>query len=415
MNVLVTLTYYHPHWTGLTVVAQRLAEGLAARGHAVTVLCSQHDRRVPGREWLDGVHVVRVPTVAKVSRTVVMPTFPLALARLAARNDIIHLHTPMPEAALVAVAARLVSKPTLITHHGDVVMPAGRLNRVVKRAMDDSIGLGMRLADRVVVHSGDYHRHSAFLAPVVHKIDNIYPPVRLPPPQPDAVRAWRAELGLTGRLVGFAGRFVEEKGFDFVLQAVPLVRKRVPDAQFVFAGDTEIAYERFFDRCQPLFDQHAPFITRLGLLRDAQQMANFYAMCDVFALPSRSDCFAIVQIEALLSGTPLVTTDIPGAREVLWVTDAGRLVRPRDPTALADGIVEVLTNPARYRPTAQTVRTVFDAEHSLDQYEDLLVRLIDARRTKRSPLRRPPSGRARPGPAIPWCDVNDAPDTSQRS
>jgi hypothetical protein len=46
MRVLTTLTFYPPHWTRLTVVARRLAEGMAKRGHAVTVLTSRHDRRL---------------------------------------------------------------------------------------------------------------------------------------------------------------------------------------------------------------------------------------------------------------------------------------------------------------------------------------------------------------------------------
>ena len=44
MKVLMVLTYYHPHWTGLTAYAKRLAEGLARRGHSVTVLTSRHVR-----------------------------------------------------------------------------------------------------------------------------------------------------------------------------------------------------------------------------------------------------------------------------------------------------------------------------------------------------------------------------------
>lgn len=384
MNILVTLTYYHPHWTGLTVIARHLAEGLAARGHTVTVLTSQHERALPKRDEINGVQVVRVPSVGRVSRTAVMPSFPVALARLTARNEVVHLHTPMPEAVLVVAQARLLGRPTLITHQGDVVMPAGVANGVIQHAMDASIGLAMRLADRVVVHAADYARHSQFLAPHAGRIDGIYPPVILPAPRPDVVCAWRQQLGLADkRVVGFAGRFVEEKGFDFLLQAVPLVRSRLPDVHFVFAGDTDIAYERFFDRCRALFAEHGGSVTRLGLLRD-QQMADFYAMCDLFVLPSRSDSFAMVQVEAALCGTPLVSTDIPGAREVVRATGAGRLVRPGDPVALADGIVEILRDPAPYRPSQQAVRAVFDPERSVSQYEDVLLGLVRARRAHAS-------------------------------
>ena len=89
MKILVTLTFYHPHWTGLTAYAKRLAEGLVARGHEVTVLTSQHSADLPLEEWIGGVHVVRLPFVARVSRTVIMPGFPATAARLIAAHDLV--------------------------------------------------------------------------------------------------------------------------------------------------------------------------------------------------------------------------------------------------------------------------------------------------------------------------------------
>jgi glycosyltransferase involved in cell wall biosynthesis len=380
MRILSTLTYYHPHWTGLTVVARRLAEGLAGLGHAVTVLTSRHDPRLPTRERVDGVRVVRVPTVGRVSRTAIMPSFPAALVREVRRSDLVHIHTPMPEAALIAAVARAFRKAIVITHHGDVEMPAGLGNAAIKRAMDAVIRTAMRLSDRTVVHVGDYRDHSVFLAPVARKVDPIYPPIEVPEPQPDRVAAWRRELGLEGRpLVGFAGRFVEEKGFDFLLRAMPMVRARLPEVRFAFAGEKDIGYERFFERCRPLYEGQRDAIVELGLLPDHQQMANFYAMSDVFTLPSRTDCFAIVQVEALLSGTPLVTSDIPGAREVVRVTGAGRLVRMGDPRSIADGLLEVLEDPEGYRPKRELVREVFDPERSLVGYEALMRAILRVR------------------------------------
>jgi glycosyltransferase involved in cell wall biosynthesis len=380
MRVLSTLTYYHPHWTGLTAVARRLAEGMARRGHRVTVLTSRHELRLPRRERLNGVRVVRSRTIGRVSRTVVMPFYPFSLVRELIRCDVVHLHTPMPEAALVAALARLLRKPVLITHHGDVVMPAGTMNGIVQRVMDAVILLSMRLADEIVVYVTDYSDYSDFLAPVRGKIRSIYPPVELPAPRPHEADRWRRELGLEGRrLIGFAGRFVEEKGFDFLLEAVPFVRARIPTAHFVFAGDLDVVYERFVDRVRPLLERESDALTELGLVVDPQRMADFYAMCDVFVLPSRTDCFAIVQVEALLSGTPLVTSDIPGAREVVRVTGAGTLVPTGDPAGIADGIVRVLDDPETYRPDATEIRETFDPEQSVTEYEERLTRLARTR------------------------------------
>lgn len=377
MKILVTLTYYHPHWTGLTAYAKRLAEGLAARGHRVTVMTSQHKPELPREEIVGGVRVVRLPIAARFSRGVIMPELPLAAARLIAEHDIVQIHTPMPETLIITSLARMLGKPSLITHQGDLVMPGGLFNRLVQQG-DKVMAAGFHLASRVVVHSADYGAHSRFLAPFRHNLDAIYPPADLPEPQPDVIAAWKRELGLEGkRLIGFAGRFVEEKGFDYLLQAMPLVRARMPEAHFVYAGETLVVYEPFFERWRHLFDQQRDAITPLGLILDKQTMANFYAMCDLFALPSRTDCFPSVQIEALLSGTPLLTADIPGAREVVHSTGLGRLVRPRDPQALADGIVAALCDPNYHRPTREEVRRVFNTERSLNEYETLMQALVD--------------------------------------
>lgn len=380
LRVLMVLTYYHPHWTGLTAYAKRLAEGLVLRGHRVTVLTSRHDSTLAAREHVAGVDVVRLPVALRLSRGVVMPSFPLALRRLLADADVVQMHTPLLEAPLVTALARWRGVPTLFTHHGDLVMPAGAANRVVERLVTGAMRGALAGVTAVSVHSGDYAANSSFLAPFAEKVHAIFPPVDLPPPDRAAAAAWRRSLGLDDTpVVAFAGRWVEEKGFDYLLRAVPLVARALPDVRFVYAGEAP-AYEDFAARCRPLRDAVADRLVELGLLTTPQRLADFYAMSDVFALPSRTDCFPSAQLEAVLSGTPVVATDIPGAREVVQRTSMGLLVPPHDPAALADGLVRVLTNRAAYVRSPESVRAVFDRERSVRAYEALLGVLANGRR-----------------------------------
>lgn len=375
-RILTVLTYYHPHWTGLTMYARNLAEGLAKRGHLVTVLASQHTPELPLEETVSGVRVVRLPVRARVSRGVVMPSFPATLWKLVRDADVVHLHVPILEAPLVTLFARMLKKPVVVTHHGDLTMPAGVFNQVVERLVTLLMRGAIRRATRLVAYSADYARHSPFLAPFLHKTDPILPPVVIPRPRPGDAEVWKRELGLSGRrLVGFAGRWVEEKGFDYLLKAIPEVVRVAPDTHFVYAGETKMGYEDFFSRCSADFERARASLTLLGLVTDPQKLATFYDMLDVFVLPSRTDCFALVQAEAMLCGTPVVVTNIPGARVAVQRTGMGLLVPPRDPAGLAAGILEVLRDTERYLRSREEIEAIFDPERCVLEYEELLARL----------------------------------------
>lgn len=406
MRIVTTLTYYAPHWTGLTVFAQRIAEGLSARGHDVSVVTTRYERALQAREMVGGVDVERVATVGRLSRAAIAPGLLPALdRRMRDGAELVHIHSPMPEAGAIVALARRRGVATMITHQGDVVMPAGALNRVVQAAMNVSLGRAVVMADAVVTHGDDYAGESRLLArrpgAATGTVDAINPPTTIPVPDPAGVAALRRHLGAGSdhgvgrRVVGFAGRFVEEKGFDVLLAAIPRVVAAVGDVQFVFAGEMNVVYERFAQTCRPLLDANARHVTSLGLLLDRQAVADFYAACDVFVLPSRTDCFAAVQVEALLCGTPVVASDIAGAREVVSRTGMGRLARPVDPVALADALIAELLEP-RPRPTRAAVEAHFDPEVALDRYELLAAEAVERRRLDA----RPRASRSAPG-AVP--------------
>ena len=95
------------------------------------------------------------------------------------------------------------------------------------------------------------------------------------------------------------------------------------------------------------------------------------AACDVIALTSDSECFALVQVEAMLCGTPVVMTDTPGGRVPVRVTGMGRLAKRGDHVSIGEAISAVLDDPAAYSKTRAEVEDVFSFQRTVDQYEEV--------------------------------------------
>ena len=374
LKILICLLYYLPHRTGLTLYVQQLAERLAARGHQVTVLCARHSRETPlGESVENGVRVVRLwPLPFALSRGMVLPGYPRAILRLIREHDVVSVHTPMLETALISLAARLAGRRIVVTHHGDLVLPAGALNRVITAVMFGLYRFMASAAPAFVCHTLDYARHSCYLNPYLERVAVIPPFIDVPRPDPERVRelrrAWSPD---GGPVIGFAGRFVEEKRPDLLIQSLEVVNRTFPTARVVFAGQHQIPYESYWPRHKPLVDRYQDQLVFLGVVPSPQDMADFYAACDVLALPSDTECFALVQVEAMLCGTPVVMTNTPGGRVPVQLTGMGKIVPRNDWQALGEGIVEVLSNRGRYVRPAVEVERHFAAEETVSRYEEL--------------------------------------------
>ncbi len=181
----------------------------------------------------------------------------------------------------------------------------------------------------------------------------------------------RERIGETKNIVGFAGRFVEEKGFDVLLEAIPKVLEKSPSAKFVFAGETSINYENFFEKNSELIERNRKYLVFLGRLNDSQ-MSEFYRVLTLLVISSRSDCYPSVGVEAMLSGVPLVVTDIPGVRMQVKDTGMGVVVAPENPQLLAEGIIEVLGNRDKYVRNRVKTKRIYDYEKTIRRYQKVL-------------------------------------------
>jgi glycosyltransferase involved in cell wall biosynthesis len=372
LKILICLLYYFPHRTGLTIHVQRVAEELVRRGHEVTVLTARYSNDLPRDDSTmhKGVRIVRLWAPIRMSRGMIMPAYPWALYKLMREHDVVSVHTPTPETALIAGISALTDKKIVVTHHGDLILPAGLANRIIQNAMFSMYKLLARRASHILAYSQDYADHSYYLQPFMEKVSAVYPPIQMPLPNPQRVEELRAEWAKEGGpLIGYAGRFVEEKRPDLAIRALEVVGNGYPNARIVFAGQHIIAYEKTWEREQALVQQYRDQLIFLGLLPDPQEMANFYAACDVLVLPSDSECFALVQVEAMLCGTPVVTTDIPGGRVPVQETGMGKLAKKGDWQSIGAALVDVLNQPEQYRKPREFIEQKFSFQETVDCYE----------------------------------------------
>jgi glycosyltransferase involved in cell wall biosynthesis len=378
MRVLVALTYYRPYTSGLTIYAERLAVGLAARGHHVTVLTSQYDSSLPREEVLHGVNVVRVPVAARISKGVIMPTFGLEATRLTLSHDVLSLHMPQFDAPGLALRGRLLGKPVVLTYHCDLQLPPGAFNRIVDRVVQVANNAAGSLATKIVAYTEDFASHSPYLSRFKSKVEIIPPPVEIPDSAPADVEAFRQRYNLTGPVIGMAARLAAEKGVEVLLDAMPKIIAAHPDARVLFAGPFEqvLGEEAYARRLAPLFEKYRNNWTFVGTLSQ-RELATFFHVCDVVTVPSlnSTESFGLVQVEAMLCGTPSIASNLPGVRQPPTQTGMGLVVPIGNADALGDAILTIIADPQRFQRSRDEIAARFSTDRTVTAYEALFQRL----------------------------------------
>lgn len=384
MKILTVLTYYRPHTSGLTIYVERLAKSLVKLGHEVTVLTSQYEKDLPPEEVVDGVRIIRAPVLFRVSKGVIMPTFGWLAWKLVSSHDVVHLHLPQFDAAGVALRGKLLGKPTLITYHCDLLLPRSIINRLINFVVHLMNHLAGLVADRVCAYTEDFASHSPYLLRYSDKLEIINPPVVMPPVSDQQVAEFREGVNPDNLspVIGMATRFASEKGVEILLNALPGVMKEFPDTKVLYAGQYQdvMGETAYYQRLLPLIQtyQDQGRWEFLGVL-DQEEMALFYSCLDILVVPSlnSTETFGLVQIEAMILGTPSIASNLPGVRVPPRLTGMGEVIPIGDAGALEEAILKIVSDPEKYHRPGKEIADQFDPLVNAAAYQQLYASLLE--------------------------------------
>jgi len=371
VRIVQVAPFFYPHAGGVESHVRSLCAEFVRLGHEVTVVTSRFRPDLPATETVDGYRIVRSRPVGVVFNTPIDLGAGRALRRLDA--DVIHLHYPPPLTSFFATwSLSGLRVPVCLTYHCDLFLNgvAGRL----LSSLYEGTFLPATLArvDRIVVHTRSYGTTSAMLRgreleiiPAVVDLERFRPGIDPSGP--------RSALRLSGRrVVVFTGRLVPHKGVDVLLQAL---RELPLDVHLVVVG-----------RGPKLVDLSA-LARRLGVADRAHfctsvsddELPQYLALADVFAFPSqnRLEGFGLAVAEAMACGLPVVTSDMPGVREVIDDGVHGLLVEPLLADDLAEKLRALLDDPPRARRMGAAGRLRVEARYGLHQVAGQLIRLYE--------------------------------------
>jgi D-inositol-3-phosphate glycosyltransferase len=360
---------------GQNVHVAELARALSRLGHSVQVFTRQDSSQMPARVWLaPGVEVVHVPAgppvaVPKDDLLQWMPEFGdwLAAAWAADPPDVVHAHFWMSGVAALA-AARELGLPVVQTFHalGSVkrrhqgtqdTSPPGRVDIEAAVARD---------VDAVLTTCSDEVHELEMMGVRADQRFHVVPcgvDTELftpgPPPGPRPARSGSRRFRLLS-----VGRLVERKGFETIIRALP----NLPDCDLVIAGGpagTALAQ-----------DPEAVRLTRiaqtLGVNGQLQlvgsvgrgDMPRLLRSSDVVVATPWYEPFGIVPLEAAACGRPVVGSATGGLLDTIVPGLTGILIPPRDTSALALALRELLDNPTLRRNLGRAARRRAVARYS---------------------------------------------------
>lgn len=342
MNVMVDFTQIPLARTGVGVYADHLIDELVALltpdDNLFIVIQSDEPRAL---EWalIPRLRMVLIPSSLFRNRALLLLFEQLALPLIAAVHGVKVLHSLHYTAPLFAAAKRVVTIHDLTFLLFPELHTRGRL-----MVMPPFIRAAVRRADGLVFVSESTQRDADRLLPGRRGMAAVAP---LGVDVPRALTTERIDDALQKLKVKRpfllnVGTIEPRKNVVALVHAFEAIAARFPDLSLVIAGKIGWKHTAILDAMRN--SRFAERIRYIGFITDEEKGALLEA-CELFVYPSLYEGFGLPLLEAMAAGAPVIGSNISSLPEV--VGDAGELVDPLDPDALARTMEQILSDPAR--------------------------------------------------------------------
>ena len=357
---------------GTELNAVRTAERLDRRRFAVSVMCIRDSGPLMARYAAAGIPIHTFPMKSLLGLEAMQQAVRLIRFLRRERIDVVHSHDAYTS-VYGTFCARLAGVPGVIASRRSWYSPhlQGRILRANR--------LAYRFADRVVANSPSVSRlvetDAGVPASRIVTIPNFLDPQAFEPiPQADR-RRMLDEIGVPegAFVVGIVARLSPVKDHATLLRAIASVRDQIPSLHCVLVGDgPERAAIESLAKSLEIADI-------VHLAGERTQPPNLHGLFDVSVLCSTSEAFPNSVLEAMAAGRPVVATDVGGTPDAIRQGTTGLLVRPSDPSRLADALLRLYHEPALRAKLGAAgcaaARAGYGADAVISQVEALYTRL----------------------------------------
>lgn len=415
MKIAITSDIYYPMTNGVAVFSHNLANGLAARGHEVLVICPSFKGDYYVYTEKNGVKTAHLTSARfpfypdQINKVPERSEFlGLQMPRLAYKDgiwwathpyseikelldkfqpDVVHLQTAETIALATLKYVRKRNVPLVSTGHAypDNLTGQFKFLKPVKKPVDAVLRAYM----------ASFLKHSEYATmPTEMAIADLAPKKRrrvkisvealsngvdlshFKPGKPAEEIIKKYKLAVRRPRVLYVGRVDPEKSISNVIEAFDLVLDKVPEAELLIVGDGTDKANLEKMVAEKGIAQSVRFLGRVM----PPDLYDLYKAGDVFVTASETETQGIVLIEAAATGLPLVAVDAGAVKEVCKTRKNGALCKPGDVKAIARAVVKILTNAElrkRYGKGSLEIAKKHDINHTLSRFEEIYQMAID--------------------------------------